>query len=91
MAESRYFKPKRSKLALLVDAYGVSNAYVAWRLNVDPSYISGIVSGKQKPGKKMLARLAELFDIRNAPPETLLEQVSSEHFSKAVKAYLGIN
>ncbi len=91
MKKEFYFKKTRSKLALLAHASGASSAYIAWRLNVTPSCISGILSGKQNPSDELLERLATFFDVRTASPKSLLEPVSSEHFSKAVEAYLGIS
>ncbi len=70
---------------------GVATSYVAWRLGVSHSYVCGVLNGTQKPSDEFLERLAELLDIRNTSPKSLLDTVDSPTFSRSIRAYLGVS
>ena len=82
-------RTRRTILAALLWSLGAPSQYVAQRAGISPAHLSAIANLTQRPSDEVLARLAELFDLQNAP-ETLLETVPSDDLHVAVREYLAI-
>lgn len=82
-------KTRRTILAALLWSLGAPSQYVASRAGISPAHLSAIANLTQKPSDAVLARLAELLDVQNAP-STLLETVPSDDLHDAVRQFLAL-
>ena len=79
---------KRTYLAVYVFASGLKLEVIANAAGISTSFLSGIISGKHVPSEEALERIAFFLCIAN--PARLLETVSSEDLTAAVRALLGL-
>lgn len=82
-------KTRRTILSALLWSLGAPSQYVASRAGITPGHLSAIANKTQTPSDAVLARLAELLDVHNAP-DVLLETIPSDDLHEATRALLAI-